>query len=462
MGIGPVITLLAIVGAVGIILGLRRKSHGDHPICAKCGYDQTGKPPESNRCAECGSDLREHGAVRIGKPRFNRRLIIAGAIALLLIEPVIAINSNWYRYAPVWWLRMDLKGGDQTQIDALNELQRRLAAGTLSENQIDEVADRCLAVQGNAAIPWRAAWGNFVEKAHAMGRVNKARWITYLEHESQIVLSSRAVIAQGDLIPVHIDLAGPRGTQHVAAYMDAHDVTLDGKPIMLRKIPGASSMEFDWVRDDEYAGLQPCADRTTSTSVSPGRHEIRLLINVRIYKFPGFFSYPEPSAGSRLVQFDVPASMTVNIASRANALPTTFVDASLRETVRRAVRVSELTETGNLHYYPHGGLFDVKGKVTVEENTPARLEFQFFARLPGPTGTEVHLGDALGESLGGTPQFELQNLLYTSFGPKDLLAGVKSVDIICRPDMDYIETSLVTTPAWGEVVVIPNVKVIHK
>jgi len=62
---GNVFTL--IIAGIGFVLfyaagrwlidtGLRGRRVGEHPYCKKCGFDLTGKPDASTRCAECGPD----------------------------------------------------------------------------------------------------------------------------------------------------------------------------------------------------------------------------------------------------------------------------------------------------------------------------------------------------------------------------------------------------------------------
>jgi hypothetical protein len=40
---------------------------GKHPHCRDCGFDLTGRAPDSARCSECGALLDEPGAITTGR-----------------------------------------------------------------------------------------------------------------------------------------------------------------------------------------------------------------------------------------------------------------------------------------------------------------------------------------------------------------------------------------------------------
>ena len=65
----PLLMLLA--GAVLLVIGLRGRRVGDHPVCRRCGFDLFGNPAAA-RCPECGADLGVSGAVRTGHLRRRR------------------------------------------------------------------------------------------------------------------------------------------------------------------------------------------------------------------------------------------------------------------------------------------------------------------------------------------------------------------------------------------------------
>lgn len=80
--------LVALAGLLRIVHGIRGRRVGDHPYCAKCGFDLFGKPPESTRCAECGADLDALKSLVIGQRQRDARQVSIG-LAMLLIGGVL-------------------------------------------------------------------------------------------------------------------------------------------------------------------------------------------------------------------------------------------------------------------------------------------------------------------------------------------------------------------------------------
>src|SRR5438105_668743 len=71
---------VVLVGATILLKGLKGRRVGDHPICARCGYDLFGKPEESKVCPECGADLCEKKAVVIGWRQKRAGMVLVGLL----------------------------------------------------------------------------------------------------------------------------------------------------------------------------------------------------------------------------------------------------------------------------------------------------------------------------------------------------------------------------------------------
>ena len=175
---------LTILSSVILLAAIRGRRVDDQPLCRRCGYDLTGRA--GDRCPECGRDLTRPRAVRVGhrRRRWGVASVAAALLAASLLYPFrsmyVALNQvRWVEHAPVWWLTRDLTRTGTRQIAALAELTRRLRAGGLSQPQVDAVADRCLVVQGNPAVVWDTAWGEFVETAASEKRLDTGRWERY-------------------------------------------------------------------------------------------------------------------------------------------------------------------------------------------------------------------------------------------------------------------------------------------
>jgi hypothetical protein len=181
------------------VVGLRGRRVDDHPLCRRCGFDLTGRPDESTRCAECGADLARRRAVRAGH-RERRRAVRAGhrerrrgpltVGTLLLLATVVPAGIvgggrlrgvDWNRYKPQWWLMSEADGKDVAASDlALAELLRRMTADGLSDANRATLVARALDQQGDPAKRWLRTWGEVVEQARAGGHVSDEQWVRYL------------------------------------------------------------------------------------------------------------------------------------------------------------------------------------------------------------------------------------------------------------------------------------------
>jgi hypothetical protein len=160
----------------------------DHPLCRKCGFDLFGKPVESARCSECGSDLIASRAIRMGHRRSHRRILIASAalgipsgIWLGIIGFASLHGVDWQRHKPVAWLLSDARGANAASREAaLNELTRRVSAGELSSDVEAELVESVLAHQADVRQPWIAGWGKMIESVRNAGRLNDKEWARYM------------------------------------------------------------------------------------------------------------------------------------------------------------------------------------------------------------------------------------------------------------------------------------------
>ena len=66
-----VLILLFPLGLALLLLGVRGRRIDDHPICRRCGFDLFGLPAGSERCSECGAEVRRRRAIRIGRRKVD-------------------------------------------------------------------------------------------------------------------------------------------------------------------------------------------------------------------------------------------------------------------------------------------------------------------------------------------------------------------------------------------------------
>ena len=68
--------------------------------------------------------------------------------------------------------------------EALPDLMRMLSSGKLSKQQVREITDTALTIQGDANRTWSGAWGNWIESAKAQGTLSDAEFKEYAEQSA--------------------------------------------------------------------------------------------------------------------------------------------------------------------------------------------------------------------------------------------------------------------------------------
>jgi ankyrin repeat protein len=111
--IGLVVAALALAW-----VGLRGRSVDNHPHCRKCGYDLYGRPAGGVVCPECGSDLKQPGAVRSGQRRRQPGFVVAAVACVMLaygLRPVRA--ALMMRRMEVGVFLRAVQSGDERLVD---------------------------------------------------------------------------------------------------------------------------------------------------------------------------------------------------------------------------------------------------------------------------------------------------------------------------------------------------------
>lgn len=168
-GAATALLVVAVGGVVGgslLIVFARRRGRRELPSCPSCGHDLRGHAALPERCPECGDSVdpeRVHGG-RLGRMvgvrntiRWSGRgLIVAGLVALaasLLVHPTRLRHTptGWLLTVDLWWAARLLEIDHRPQRPArdaaatvFQEIQRRGAAGELTDVEVGEIARRFL------------------------------------------------------------------------------------------------------------------------------------------------------------------------------------------------------------------------------------------------------------------------------------------------------------------------------
>ena len=112
---------------------------------------------------------------------------------------------DWYQHKPTWWLLREAGYANATTRDnALTELIARDGRKELSEAQIVMAVERILAIQGNSTLPWKPAWGVFVEGLLLSDRLDKERWEKYCRQAAPFRFEVRKRLRRGDPLPIRL------------------------------------------------------------------------------------------------------------------------------------------------------------------------------------------------------------------------------------------------------------------
>jgi ribosomal protein L37E len=157
-------------GILLLHLGRRRKFQDKHPHCRQCGYDLFGQPTPVLTCSECGASLTSKGGIEVGCIPRKANLILAGAsqiVFAIMTAGTVAQGwiqlGNWVPYATTNRLISYTSSNDVVeQMQAMTELKKRIAAGSLSDAQWETLAQSAIAYRSNKKNDWDPDWARIV------------------------------------------------------------------------------------------------------------------------------------------------------------------------------------------------------------------------------------------------------------------------------------------------------------
>jgi hypothetical protein len=296
----PAIVITSLIVALALalallVVGLRGRRVDDHPLCRRCGFDLTGRPDESTRCAECGADLARRRAVRAGH-RVRRRWAVRLGTLLLLGAAVPAGVAGWARargvtwnvHKPTWWLIRE--GGSRsapTRDAALAELQARVNDNRLSPGELDAAVDMAVAVQRDAkdgALP--VEWMRLIESARATAKLTDEAWNRFWVSPIQPLcsVSAEQVGFEGRGLHVATVLGFPSNLdarRNYAVNWRITDCSLNGHPWDGARVKS----RFHWT-----GGF----DRATLAALRGGPVELRMGVRAKLFRDGGGGPPPPP------------------------------------------------------------------------------------------------------------------------------------------------------------------------
>lgn len=435
-----------LIGAVLLWMSWRGKKVDDHPLCRRCRFDLTGTP-EAATCPECGAAVGAQAQRRVGNRR-RRPITIYAAIMLLLIGVAggagvgwsYATSINQQQSKPVWLLRREAKKhGTPLSSAALTELQRRLSAGLLSQQQVDDVTADALKVQADASISWEPMWGEFVEQASIAGLLSQNDLDRYAQRlvDDALVLELRPRVRRGDPLPFRLMHGAPRlgDPQNVRIIINSADFMIgrkaiaDGRGISL---PSPLRSLMSGYGSGGFTSSLPL-DGTMLLAVPDGAQPVVLRCDVTVYV--------ARSGQSAHVDLRLPGGLTLSSTEEMTAEP--VVDSLLRQAMRAAfaVHVVELRQSGDAVVL-HTGLNVRASPIDVACDVIARDVY----------GREWRVG-AIDHS-SGQPYSRMHSGAAVVAG-----FDLSTISIELRPSYDVAVSTTDIVEYWGEPIVFEDVPV---
>jgi hypothetical protein len=406
-------------------------------VLRRCGFDLFGRPADSAGCPECGSDLTVPRAIVIGQRRRHRQPIVPGALLTLvpmaLLGAIAAQQSgkfNRLKYEPTWLLvRQAVDKAPGTADDATTELLSRMAAGQLTQAQVDAIVDRFLALQADISRTWVSRWGDFIEQVKIDGELGDNRWRRYALQNVHPTLLVRPQVRRGDPLPVRVLIANGRVGQrlHLVAGCKIASISVGG-----HTIPQLNSGEIGFSISPGSTGsggadvdlspiLPPLAD-----GIQPviAQLDMQLLLSVK---------NPEtPIAHSN----ETLADQSVTLLPADQETVTVRHDDSLRPAIEQAIKVLHISRNGtNLNF-------------TVDTtNVPIRLSYEVVIRTAA--GREFKAGSLTRTAGAAMHSFGMYAADASAVRDGD------HVDVVLRPSTQpTVRSTDVTEVSDGEVVIM--------
>ncbi|HEX8915236.1 MAG TPA: hypothetical protein VF796_22985 [Humisphaera sp.] len=287
----PALVLLA--GAALVAYARRGRVVDDHLLCARCGFDLTGKPPASRRCSECGATLGVRRSIRRGNREPRRRLLLAGAVPaaacgcwLLAAVAAAVLGTRWERHAPLWWLDREARCAGAEDLDPPTlELADRVRDRRLDDGDLRHLLDDTLALQADPGRPWRISRGVVFEAARAAGRVDVARWERYVDNAVVWRAEVPATVGPVDPVPFRLTVVG-RGGIRPAAELDLMAVTVhatvDGAPIQVELTGPRQTVSVAAATAAPRLVMTGRLANGRGTALGPGPHAVALGVGCQV------------------------------------------------------------------------------------------------------------------------------------------------------------------------------------
>jgi hypothetical protein len=207
------LVLCAVAGVLLLVVGLRGRRVDDHPLCRKCRFNLRGAPASSDRCPECGHDIRGPRGTVVGHHVKRRLPLVAGLLLIVLsltpmgvVGVVAARGIDWRTKVPTWYVLLEARGTIPGWREAAAmELYGREVASKLTETQKDAFAETLVMLHGDPSVQWQSFWGDFLAQRivdDKLPQESRERFLNNLL--GRVSVKMRNTIRQGGPVAIHI------------------------------------------------------------------------------------------------------------------------------------------------------------------------------------------------------------------------------------------------------------------
>jgi len=426
-----------LVGCDLLYLGRRRRV-GAEPHCRQCDYLLIGITSE--RCPECGM-ARSPANIVYGDRRRRRAAFVTGWLVLgtsvCLGGYSLYSNVQWYEHIPTFLVLRDLQSARlATAQKAWTELMRRDAAGSLSGQTRDVLANFALARQARSLRPANAfdtAVVDYLANQFVAKALAPAQSKAFLDQMMKLSLEVRPKVKAGDDVPYFMSCQWWTSTQLIMTKVAVAGIAVDDKT---DPTPASGSVT------GRTGGVVDRSAIPASECHALGKHTMGVNMQLSVLT-------QQPTGGPMAPVYTGVRTVTADfdIEPADSSIIKPVFDPAMAAGVKAAIATSAFAYNRQSR--------TVGGRINIT-SAPTDLAFDVFFRY---AGSEVRAG-SVGFSTKSSSEYADQqsNRLHFQF-----IAAMPIppawVDIVLRPSDSFARQTLDLYSFWNQEVVIPNVPV---
>jgi len=362
--------------------------------------------------------------------------------------------TNWNLYKPDWWLVFDSSSENRSVAeDAINILVDRYGRDELSQSTVDTLIERGLEAQADTQGAWLPSWGNLIEDAWRKDALSDEEKGRYVRRAVSIEMKMRDRIWTSSVAPIYFVVTGVRcgdGRMRLSPYpaitgpkqranpdfglvLDIPNFDIDGKP---------ATMDDYLEEPDHWYPITwyPIARMNIPAKMSlpgitirsSGQHRISVRMKVKgvVNLQRALDDWSHPLKGVHASEpIEMNLSTTVMVVPEDQKLIQMVADPSLKEVIKKAVRIFELRIDKN------GVFFNT----VLIGQVPVKVAFMVFVR--DQSGREWECGRVY-----NSREHEIRPVVSGFVGSK--------ADIILRSSAEVAMRDADITSIWdGEIVI---------